>query len=401
MPKLTPTLPVLAIALFGAALFSTLGCGSAPADPYEGGPPQVIAETLEARPLRLVKELPGRTAPFAVAEIRPQVSGIIESRAFTEGSSVDAGSLLFQIDAEPYQAAVDRAAAELLAAKADVPALRSRARRLRELAKIHATGEQDADDAEAALLRAEASVAIAEAALKSAKIDLARTPITAPIAGHVGRATVTPGALVTAHQPTALATIHQLDPIYVDVTQTTAELLQLRRALESGALLGSEQAGEVRLLLEDGTLYPHPGKLAFRDVAVDPAMASVVVRVVFPNPKHLLLPGMFVRAVVEEGVREHAILAPQQGVFRDAAGNPVAWVVDADGTVVERSLVLGRAVGSEWLIDEGLGAGDRVIIKGRLTASPGAAVNVVPAAAEHAAEAPQADEPGPAPHGRS
>ena len=352
-------------------------------------PPKVGTVTLHAQRLVLTTELPGRTSAYLIAEIRPQVNGIIQKRLFQEGAEVKAGDLLYQIDPAPYQAAFDQARAALAMAEANLPAARSRAERLRGLAAIHAVGQQDSDDAAAALATAEANVAAARAASENARINLDYTPIKSPIPGRTGRSSVTVGALVAAYQPVPLAVVQQLDPIYVDVTQSSAELLRLRRALKSGRLTQDGEAqGKVKLLLEDGTPYPLEGTLKFRDVTVDPSTGSVTLRMVFPNPDHVLLPGMFVRAVVEEGVNEQALLAPQQGVARDFKGNPMAWIVDADGKVAQRPLELDRAIGDQWLVTKGLAPGDQVIVEGLQRVRPGVPVTVVPPGAETGAKPP-------------
>jgi membrane fusion protein (multidrug efflux system) len=338
----------------------------------------VATVTVHPERVVLTTELPGRTAAYLVAEVRPQVNGIILRRAFEEGSNVRAGSLLYQIDPAPYEAAHAQAKATLAVAEANLPATRSRAERLKGLVEIHAVGQQDYDDAAAALLRAEASVASARAAVESARINLAYTPLKAPISGRIGRSAVTVGAMVTAYQPTALAVIQQLDPIYVDVTQASADLLRLRRGLESGQLKSTGSVRKVKLILEDGTPYPHEGALQFRDVTVNAATGSVILRMVFPNPDDTLLPGMFVRAIVEEGVNEKAVLAPQPGVTRDAKGNATALVVGAEGKVEERALTLDRAMGDRWLVTAGLKDGDQVIVEGLQRVRPGVPVKAVP-----------------------
>jgi membrane fusion protein (multidrug efflux system) len=362
---------VTAVALLATA------CGGSDAAPAAPPPAKVSTVTLQPQRVTLTTELPGRTNPYLVAEIRPQVNGLILERGFDEGSDVRAGSVLYRIDPAPYQAAYDQAAAALEAAEASLPALRSRARRLRELATARAAGEQEADDAEAALRQAEANVSMAKAALQSARVNLSYTPIKAPISGRIGRSAVTIGALVTAFQPTPLAVIQQLDPIYVDVTQSSADLLRLRRALEHGRLTDGADSRTVKLLLEDGTPYPLRGRLEFRDVTVDPTTGTVTVRMVFPNPDGVLMPGMYVRAVVEEGVMEDALLAPQQGVARNSKGEPVAWVVNADDEIEERALTLDRALGDTWLVTDGLAAGDRLVVEYRAQPRPGDAVEAV------------------------
>jgi membrane fusion protein (multidrug efflux system) len=350
--------------------------------------------TLAPERLVLTTELPGRTAAYLVAEVRPQVSGLLLERSFEEGADVEAGQLLYRIDPTSYRAAVDRAEAALAMAEAALPAARARAERLRGLAELHAVGEQDLDDAEAALRTAEASVAASRAALESARIELSRTPIRAPISGRTGRSSVTVGALVTAYQPVPLVVIQQLDPIHVDVQQSSAELLRLRRAASGGALKrDGESASRVRLLLEDGTPYPHEGTLQFQDVTVEPTTGSVTLRVVFPNPELDLLPGMFVRAVVEEGVDEQAILAPQQGIRRDPRGNAVALVLGPEGVVEERALRLGRALGDRWLVIAGLAAGDRLIVDGLQRVRAGMTARAVPL--DGSGAAPAAEEPAP------
>lgn len=384
-----PALPlgaVLAMAAFGAA------CGKPPAGPPQG-PPEVGVVTMTAERVVLTTELPGRTSPFLVAEVRPQVNGILRERAFEEGSDVKAGALLYQIDPAPYQAAFEQAKASLGIAEANLPAARSRAERMKGLVAIHAVGQQDYDDAAAAAMQAEASVAAAKAAVESARINLSYTPIRAPISGRTGRSSVTVGALVTAYQPVPLATVQQLDPIYVDVAQSSAELLRLQKSFKGGALTKDASWSRVKLILEDGTLYPREGKLKFREVTVDPATGSVTLRMVFPNPDHVLLPGMYVRAVVEEGVLLDAILVPQQGVARTPKGEPYALVAGKDGKVEQRMLTVGRAMGDRWLVTAGLAAGDQVIVEGTQRVRPGADVKAVPFVAT-APAAPGPDTPG-------
>jgi membrane fusion protein (multidrug efflux system) len=357
----------------------TVACSKAPVSQAANGPIDVGVVTVQPQRVTLVTTLPGRTSAYLVAEVRPQVNGIIERRAFVEGSDVTEGSLLYQIDAAPYQAALDQTNAALAMAEANVPAIWSRAERLKELAAAHAVGQQDYDDAASALAKAEASVAASKAAVESARINLAYTPVKSPISGRIGRSSVTVGALVTAYQPIPLAVVQQLDPIYVDVTQATADILRLTRRIESGDLQqGSRLQTRVRLLLEDGTPYPNEGTLQFRDVSVDQTTGSVILRMVFPNPRRTLLPGMFVRAVVEEGVNEQAILAPQQGVTRDPKGNPQALVVNAAGKVELRALDVDRAIGTDWLVTKGLAPGDRLIVDGLDKVRPGVSVHAVP-----------------------
>lgn len=396
------------------------GCGDPGPPQRAGGLPEVATVTLAAQSVALTTELPGRTSPYLMAQIRPQVNGLIEKRLFTEGARVDAGQVLYEIDAAPFQAALANATATLTAARksydrsgaaleaaqatlaqqeAALKLARINRGRLEDAFAERAVSESQRDQAateaemaEAALKAAQARVASertamaaakaaiaqAEAALKTAHINLAYTRITAPVSGRIGRSSVTEGAIVTAYQPTPLATIQQLDPIYVDVPQSTSQLLQWKRKLQSGRLVGEKGSRNlVDLLLEDGTPYGVQGTLQFQDVTVDPTTGSVLLRMVFPNPEDILLPGMYVRTVIREGMVEKAVLAPQQGVTRDPRGNPVAWIVDATDTVVQRALTLDRAIGDQWLIASGLVAGDRLIVEGRQRIRPGAKVRAV------------------------
>lgn len=390
--------PLVLLTLLVAGGATRSGCDSQP--PPAAGPreaPEVAVVAVSAEAVTLTTELPGRTAPYLEAEIRPQVSGIIQSRLFEEGQDVVAGQVLYQIDPARYQAAYDRAKAALAVAQAGLPALRARVERFAKALEEHAVSQQDYDEALAALRQGEATIDLRAAEMESARIDLSYTPITAPIAGRVGKSNITAGALVTAHQPVPLATIRQIDPIYVDVTQSSAALLRLKRAWEAGEL-GMDEAGQrtVRLLLEDGSLYPLEGRLQFRDITVDPATGSYTLRLLFPNPERLLLPGMFVRAVVQEGTLPQAILAPQQGVSRNAKGEPFALVVDQANTVQQRMLTLGRAIGNRWLVLSGLSVGDRLIVEGVQKVRPGDSVRVVlfddqTAAQQEPANRPQAD----------
>jgi len=379
------------------------------------GPVEVATVTLRPERVLLTTELPGRISAYLVAEIRPQVSGLLQERHFEEGANIKKGDLLYQIDPAPYQTAYDQAKAALAAAEANVstaeanvvlaeanlPAIRSRAERLKGLVAIHAVGQQDYDDASAALKQAEANlevrrtdvktsrtaVEVSRAAMESARINLSYTPIKAPISGRIGKSNITVGAMVTAYQPIPLAVIQQLDPIYVDVTQASVDLLRLRRSLESGNLKNASTERKVRLLLEDGTPYRLAGTLQFRDVTVDPTTGSVTLRMVFPNPNQVLLPGMFVQAIVEEGVDEQALLIPQQGVSRDPKGNPIALVVNATGKVELRAIVLERAIRDKWLVTKGLSPGDRLIVEGIEKVRPGDSVRAVDFVAPAAAGA--------------
>ena len=333
---------------------------------------------MQPQQVELTTELPGRTSAYLVAEIRPQVNGIIKQRLFREGSDVKAGQLLYQIDPAPFQVAHDSAKASLGKAQANLPSIRLRAERYKELLVDKAVSRQDYDDAAAAVDQARAEIEYWKAAVEGARINLGYTRVTAPISGRIGRSSVTEGALVTAYQPAALATIQQLDPIYVDVTQSSAELLRLKRNLETGRLSANGENGKkVRIFLEDGTRYPLEGTLQFRDVTVDPATGSFTLRIVVPNPKHLLLPGMFVRAMVQEGIAEQAILVPQQGVSRTPKGDPTPWcgrvrqgpAADADARPRHRRPMAPLFRPSP---------GERVVVEGMLNVRPGSAVKAVP-----------------------
>jgi len=362
-----------------ALMISLCGCGSGPGQ--QGAPPvpEVATVTIEPQQVELTTELPGRTSPYLVAEIRPQVNGIIQKRQFREGSDVKAGQLLYQIDPAPFKVALDSAKASLGKAQANLPSVRSRAERYKELLVDKAVSRQDYDDAAATVGQARAEIEYWKAQVEAARINLGYTRVIAPISGRIGKSSVTDGALLTAYQATTLATIQQLDPIYVDVTQSSAELLRLKSNLESGRLNANGKNGKtVRILLEDGTPYPLEGTLQFREVTVDPTTGSFTLRIVVPNPKHLLLPGMFIRAVVKEGVNDQAILMPQQAVSRDHKGNPAVLIVDAEGKVQQHMLTLDRAIGGQWLVSSGLASGDRVIVEGMLKVRPGMAVKVAP-----------------------
>jgi membrane fusion protein (multidrug efflux system) len=312
-----------------------------------------------------------------IAEVRPQVSGIIQKRLFTEGGDVKAGQVLYQIDPASYQAAYASARATQSRVEASLVSLRLTEERYRDLVKIKAVSQQEYDNASAALQQAQAELAVSQAAVETARINLAYTKISAPISGRIGRSTVTDGALVTANQPAALATIQQLDTMYVDVTQSTADLLRLKQNLAKGVLKKSGSA-QVKLLLEDGSPYPLPGTLKFSEVTVDQSTGSVTLRAVFPNPGQSLLPGMFVRALLEEGVNDNAILIPQRGVTRNPKGEAMVMIVDAEEKVEPRPIKVARTVGDNWLVSDGLKEGDRVILEGFQKARPGTPVKAVP-----------------------
>ncbi|NVN93229.1 MAG: efflux RND transporter periplasmic adaptor subunit [Desulfuromonadales bacterium] len=380
----------------GALLLSGCGQSQTAATPPPP-PPEVGVVVIQPRRVELTTELPGRTAAYLTAEVRPQVTGIVQNRLFTEGSDVKAGQALYQIDPATYRAAHASARAALSRAEAVLVSIRLKAERYKELVKINAVSQQDYDDAHAALKQAEADVEAAKAALESARINLAYTRVTAPISGRIGRSTVTSGALVTANQTAALSTIQHLGSMYVDVTQSSAELLKLKQNLASGLLKqGGANQARVKLLLEDGSAYPLPGSLKFSEVTVDQSTGSITLRALFPNPKQTLLPGMFVRAILEEGVSENAILIPQRGVTRNPKGEAVVMVVGAEEKAEQRPIKVSRTVGDNWLVSEGMKAGDRVIVEGLQRARQGTVVKAVPFGSKPAAPPAGATQTAPA-----
>ena len=364
------------LALLASGLLA--GCG----DKGEAGqgagempPAAVDVVTLHAAPLQLMSELTGRTAPLRVAEVRPQVNGIILKRLFTEGSDVKAGQLLYQIDPAVYQAAVASAKANLAKAQANEQSARLKAQRYAELVKVKAISRQEYDDADAAWKQQVAEIGAAKAALQSANINLAYTRITAPISGRIGKSAVTEGALVTAQQADSLTSISQLDPMYVDVRQSTADLLRLKRQVAAGKLTQGKQDGaKVSFQLEDGSQYGEQGTLQFSDVTVDETTGMVTLRVLVPNPHDLLLPGMFMRATLQEGERPQGLLVPQTAVTRTPKGGATVMVVTADNKVELREVQLSRVVGDSWVVESGLDAGEKVIVAGLQKVKPGALV---------------------------
>ncbi|MEZ6930060.1 efflux RND transporter periplasmic adaptor subunit [Aeromonas sp. S16(2024)] len=364
------------LALLASGLLA--GCG----DKGEAGqgagempPAAVDVVTLHAAPLQLMSELTGRTAPLRVAEVRPQVNGIILKRLFTEGSDVKAGQLLYQIDPAVYQAAVASAKANLAKAQANEQSARLKAQRYAELVKVKAISRQEYDDADAAWKQQVAEIGAAKAALQSANINLAYTRITAPISGRIGKSAVTEGALVTAQQADSLTSISQLDPMYVDVRQSTADLLRLKRQVAAGKLTQGKQDGaKVSFQLEDGSQYGEQGTLQFSDVTVDETTGMVTLRVLVPNPHDLLLPGMFMRATLQEGERPEGLLVPQTAVTRTPKGGATVMVVTADNKVELREVQLSRVVGDSWVVESGLDAGEKVIVAGLQKVKPGALV---------------------------
>ena len=374
----------LGVLIFAATLLLA-ACGKDQGGPPP--PPEVSVVTLKPRVVAITDQLPGRTTAFRVAEVRPQVTGIVQKRLFSEGAEVKSGEQLFQIDAGSYRAALSSAEAALKRAEAQAVTAKLLQERYAPLIAANAVSKQENDDAIAARDRAEADVASARAAVEAARINVVYTQVLSPISGRIGRALVTEGALVTSGQQSPLATVQQLDPIYVDIAQSSTEILQLRRQLAAGQLVkdaGNE--AEVSLTLEDGSVYPEHGRLKVSEASVDPSTGSVLLRAVFPNPHRELLPGMFVRAQLAQGTRSAALLVPQRGVSHNPKGEATVLIVDKDDKVAERVVTADRAIKGEWLITEGLAAGDRVIVDGLQKAKPGSPVKAVPAAEELAAD---------------
>jgi membrane fusion protein (multidrug efflux system) len=342
------------------------GAGAAPL-------PEVGIITLAPESVTLSTVLPGRTSAYLVSEVRPQVGGILQKRLFEEGAEVKAGDVLYQIDPATYQASYDNAKAALAKAQANAVPAKLKAQRYGALSKENAVARQDNDDAQAASRQAEAEAVACQAALETARINLAYTKVTAPISGRIGKSAFTPGALVTASQAAALSTVQQIDPVYVDLTQPSREVLRLKREFASGRLKKSAEGKPLlKLMFEDGTPYPHVGELQFSDITVDQSTGVITLRASFPNPEHELLPGMYVRAVLEEGVEENALLVPQQAVTRDSKGGAMVMVLGAGDVVEQRPIEVGRAVGDKQLVLSGLAAGDRVIVDGLQKIKPGA-----------------------------
>ena len=359
----TKSLVTAAVVVSLLLLIVLSGCSAGDSAPV-AQTPKVSVLTVQPQPQALTTELAGRTQAFMVAQIRPQVSGIVQQRLFVEGAEVKAGEALYQIDAAPYKAAFTQTQATAAKARATLKSTQATARRDAQLAKIDAISQQDNEDAQVSLQTAEAALQVALADVETARINLAYTRISSPLSGRIETSTVTPGALVVASQDTALTTVQQLDPIYVDVTQSTSELLRLKRDLASGTLQNNGQ-GEtpVLLKLDDGSTYNHAGSLKFSGVTVTEGTGTVTLRAVFPNPDHLLLPGMYVRAVLDQAIDDKAILIPQKAVTRSASGVTSVLVVVA-GKVEQRVLTIDRAVGNQWWVTSGLNAGDQVIVEG-------------------------------------
>ena len=362
-------------ALVGSVALS--GCDKVAEQPSASAPAAtpVGVVTLKSQAITLKKELPGRVSAFQIAEIRPQVSGIVQSRLFEEGTQVEKDQALYQINPDIFEAELAASKAAVARAEASIASSKSKASRYKELLAIKAVSQQDFDEADAAFKQASAELLTAKAQLQSAQINLDYSHVSSPISGQISKSSVTVGALVSAGQTSALATVTQLDPIYVDLTQSSNELTKLKRALASGALgVDSTTQTDVELIMEDGSAYPHKGTLQFSEVTVDPSTGSVTLRAKFPNPEKLLLPGMYVRAEVVEGVKSDAILAPQRGVSRNTKGEPTAMVVSKNNTVESRVLKVERTLGANWLVSEGLADGDQLIVEGLQKIRPGAPV---------------------------
>ncbi|MGD9476250.1 efflux RND transporter periplasmic adaptor subunit [Shinella sp. G-2] len=367
----------ISIATFGALLILA-GCQDeqAPQGGFSFPPPQVAVITVKAEDVPITNDLPGRIAATRTAEVRPRASGIVIERVFEQGSQVKEGDVLYRIDPAPFQVLVDSAEATLRRAKAVQAQAKNDTVRQEQLKKSNVSSAQNYDDAIAKLAQADADVAIAEAGLATAKLNLEYTEVKAPISGRIGRALITEGALVSTSGTENLATIQQLDPVYADFTQSATDLIRLRKALEDGALMADNNSADVKLMLDDGSLYSHPGKLLFSEAAVDESTGQVTLRGEFPNPDGDLLPGMYVRVQIEQGIEKGAVLVPQQAVQRDASGSALVYVVSADNKAGTRPVRIGRAAGTRWVITDGLKDGEKIIVEGFQKVQPGG--DVVP-----------------------
>lgn len=384
--------PLAAVLMLSGSLALT-GCNEKESQQSAAPPPpEVSVVTLKSEPLQITNELPGRTSAYRIAEVRPQVNGVILKRNFTEGSDVQAGVSLYQIDPAPYQAAYNSANGELAKAQASANIAQLTVKRYQKLVGTQYISQQDYDQAVATAQQANAAVVAAKAAVESARINLAYTKMTSPISGRTGMSSVTEGALVTSGQATALVTVQQIDPIYVDVTQSSGEFLRLKQELAEGKLKQENGQAKVKLVTNDGIAYQQEGTLEFSEVTVDPSTGSITLRAVFPNPDKSLLPGMFVRAELEEGINPTAILVPQQGITRTPRGEASAMVVDKDNKVEVRSLTTGAAIGNKWLVTSGLQDGDRVIISGLQKIKPG--IEVRAQEVSESSEGQQSSAPG-------
>jgi membrane fusion protein (multidrug efflux system) len=371
--------PRAALAAVCIACLSVISCGNA-AKPAPRAPAQVVVQIVQPQHVVLRTELPGRTAAYAESEVRPQVGGLIRERLFTEGAAVRAGQTLYQIEPASFQAALEQEQGAQASAQAALRIAQLLVDRYRQLLPAKTISQQDFDNADAALAQARANLSLRNAAVNAARINLQWTRITAPISGRTGRSTVTVGALVSANQAAALTTISQLDPIYVDLSQSSNELLRLRRSAQTGGIQrDAADTQKVSLLMEDGTAYPLEGRMKLREVTVDPTTGAVALRAEFANPDGLLLPGMYVRALVTEGTADNGILIPQQALQRGRKGDARVKLVDAQGKIQLRAVVATRTIGANWLVDSGLSAGDRLVIEGAQNAQPGSAVKIVSA----------------------
>jgi len=364
----------LAVVLMLSGSLALTGCNDKEAQQGAPQAPQVGVVTLKTEPLNVTTELPGRTAAFRIAEVRPQVNGIILKRNFVEGSDIKAGTSLYQIDPATYQAAYDSAKGDLVKAQANAQISRLTVTRYKPLLGTSYISKQDYDTAVATAAQADAAVVSAKAAVESARINLAYTKVTSPISGRIGKSSVTEGALVSNGQATALATVQQLDPIYVDVTQSSNDFLRLKQELADGSLKQADGKAQVKLLMDNGKEYSQPGTLEFSDVTVDETTGSITLRAILPNPNDSLLPGMFVRARLDEGVNNNALLVPQQGITRNPRGDATAMVIGADNKVELRTVTTTQAIGDKWVVTDGLKSGDKVIVTGLQKIKPGVQV---------------------------
>ncbi|EGL6762034.1 multidrug efflux RND transporter periplasmic adaptor subunit AcrA [Salmonella enterica] len=383
----------LAVVLMLAGSLALTGCDDK--QDQQGGQqmPEVGVVTLKTEPLQITTELPGRTVAYRIAEVRPQVSGIILKRNFVEGSDIEAGVSLYQIDPATYQATYDSAKGDLAKAQAAANIAELTVKRYQKLLGTQYISKQEYDQALADAQQATAAVVAAKAAVETARINLAYTKVTSPISGRIGKSSVTEGALVQNGQASALATVQQLDPIYVDVTQSSNDFLRLKQELANGSLKQENGKAKVDLVTSDGIKFPQSGTLEFSDVTVDQTTGSITLRAIFPNPDHTLLPGMFVRARLQEGTKPTALLVPQQGVTRTPRGDATVLVVGADNKVETRQIVASQAIGDKWLVTDGLKAGDRVVVSGLQKVRPGAQVKVQEITADNKQQAASGDQP--------
>ncbi len=383
----------LAVVLMLSGSLALTGCDDK--QDQQGGQqmPEVGVVTLKTEPLQITTELPGRTVAYRIAEVRPQVSGIILKRNFVEGSDIEAGVSLYQIDPATYQATYDSAKGDLAKAQAAANIAELTVKRYQKLLGTQYISKQEYDQALADAQQATAAVVAAKAAVETARINLAYTKVTSPISGRIGKSSVTEGALVQNGQASALATVQQLDPIYVDVTQSSNDFLRLKQELANGSLKQENGKAKVDLVTSDGIKFPQSGTLEFSDVTVDQTTGSITLRAIFPNPDHTLLPGMFVRARLQEGTKPTALLVPQQGVTRTPRGDATVLVVGADNKVETRQIVARQAIGDKWLVTDGLKAGDRVVVSELQKVRPGAQVKVQEITADNKQQAASGDQP--------